>query len=212
MFAKTIISFLSVIDPSFWTHGFFVFLRSLTLSLNQFTKIFALFAQSKGAWSEPKLFPSLSPKQTFHARPTVFLQLITPSGFSVTVRALLDSGSSHSFISTKLAALLIENDAIYEYFWPTTTSWPFMKILALNYRKIVGLKLQSVENKSATIKTSIIVDESFSYHFERLPDDLVVKKMAFLGLPLVQSRKLERTMWSKEKPKYVNFIENVSFL
>ena len=53
------------------------------------------------------------------------------------------------------------------------------------------------------IITSVIADECIPFTSDELPVNLVVKKMASLGLPMVESGELGKTMWSKDEPKYV---------
>lgn len=203
MFPKAFVSLAYFFDPLILKNRFLAFLQFLSITPGQFTKVFAKIAQSENADIEPRHFPSLSPQRTFYACPTVLLRLITPTGFSVTVRALLDSGSSQSFIFSDLSTLLLENGATFKHIWPYTYVWPFWKQHTLIYRKTSELKFQSVENESWIITTSIAVEESFAYMTDMLPVDLVMKKMAFFGLPMAQTRKLGMTMWSLENPKYV---------
>ena len=203
MFPKAFVSLASFFSSLILKNRFLAFLQFLSITPDHFTKVFAKIAQSKNADTEPRHFPSLSPQRTFYAQPTVLLRLITPTGFSVTVRALLDSGSSQSFIFSDLSTLFLENGATFKHIWPYTYFWPFWKQHTLIYRKMSELKFQSVENESVTITTSIAVEESFAYLTDMLPVNLVMKKMASFGLPMAQTRKLGMTMWSLENPKYV---------
>ena len=181
------------------------FLQFLSITPDQFTGIFAKVAQLENSCAEPKHRPSLSSRRKFSVCPTVLLRLITPSGFSITVRAMLDSGAWKSVVFTDLAILLADNGANYKHVWPYGSLWPFWEQKTLIYREMSGLKFQSVENESLSFTTSIAVDESFAYMTEDLPVDLVLEKMAFFELPMVQSSsELGRTMWSQEDPKYVN--------
>ena len=188
-----------------WANWFYAFLNFLCFSPDQFNDVMAKSASFIGATT--KLQSSLFRKtpQRIEVCPTVLLRAIVPSsGFTVTFRALLDSGAYSSSITHDLATLLIENDASCDYFWPKGWCFPFYKLTKYLYRKIYGLTLQSVENASVKMTTSIKIDECFPFYiFDNPPVDLVVKKMASLGLLMVESGELGRTMWSEDEPKYV---------
>ncbi len=200
-------------DSSSWANRIFAFFNFLFIKPEHFTDLLSEFAVFMDASIGLKFTPSFSPKQTFSTVPIVLLQAHIPStGFIVTFRAILDSGASSSIVSSKLATVLIDNGATCQYIWPNVHSLVFWKVHPLLYRKISRLTLQSVENNSRTIVTSIKIEECISHFVDWLPVDLVVEKMASLGLPMVQSGKLGRTTWSPEDPKYVNFIRIISFL
>lgn len=149
-----------------------------------------------------KKTPPFSPQQTFSARPTVLLRVIVPSsGFAITVRALLDTGAALSSIKKDLAKVLFESGgATCEYFWPRKVR-SFTGGLIVRYRRINNLTLQSIGNESVKLAVSMTIDEFFPHFVENLPVDLVVEKMDTLGLSMVQSGNLERTMWSNDEPK-----------
>ena len=187
-----------------WANWFYGFLNFLCFSHDQFNSTMAQIATYLDAQIEPKYTPSFLPPKPYSARPTVLLRAIVPSsGFTVTFRALFDTGAYRSFIDYDLATLLFNNGATPEYIWPVFTKKSFYSVSTMGYRKINGLTLQSVEDTSVNITTSILVDEYCTNIAEYLPVDLVMKKMAFLGLPMVESGKLGRTMWSEDEPKYV---------
>lgn len=176
-----------------WANWFYAFLNFLCFSPDQFNDVMAKSASFIGATT--KLQSSLFRKtpQRIEVCPTVLLRAIVPSsGFTVTFRALLDSGAESSFMTNDLATLLIETGATCEYIWPTATWGPFFKLFKLQYKKICGLILQSVENASVKIITSVIADECIPFTSDELPVNLVVKKMASLGLLMVESGELGR--------------------
>ncbi len=200
-----------------WVHLFFTYLHFLCLPSKaiHFSRLMGRYAETMGAVAEPdpdderqSLHFYEQPKK-FTSCPTIFLQAIVPStGFSVTFRGLLDTGATCSAITRDLATVLLkEGNASCEYTCPQYFFARFQKRpWSLEYRKICGLKLQSVENEEAPEWTlpSIYVDEcTRNYLVCNLPVDLLVSKMASLRLPLVSQRGLERTMWSKEELKYV---------
>lgn len=190
-------------STSQWANRIYAFFHFLCFKPDQFNDVIAKTAFFYGATSETEFYEGdHEPPQRFNARPTVLLQAIVPSsGFTVTFRALIDSGGETSCIQSELAALLIENGATCEYIWPTLFNLPFSKPPKFNYRKICGLTLQSVENASVKMTTSFVVDECFPFIGEALPVDLVAEKMASLGLPMVQLKELfGEKMWSEEDP------------
>lgn len=202
MCADAFIALASFFDLLLLRKRFLVYFKFLSITPDQSTEIFAKVAKLENACAKPKHRPSLSPRQKFSVRPTVLLRLITPSGFSITVRAILDSGAWKSVVFTDLSTLLAKNGANYKHVWPYGNFMPFWEQKTLIYREMSGLKFQSVENESLSFTTSIAVDESFAYMTEDLPVDLVLEKMAFFELPMVQSSsELGRTMWSQEVPK-----------
>lgn len=133
---------------------------------------------------------------------------MTPNGFSVLVRALLDTGCSRSLLKTELANLLIERGAL-----AVTYKWPERALLLTGhrqtlYRSLSGLRLQSVESESGrTIDVSshpFTIDEDDPFYVESTPLlSLVGPKLASLGLPIFCRRllSLERTMWSEENAR-----------
>ena len=186
-----------------WANWFYAFLHFLCFSPDQFNDVMTKLAFLVGSTTK-KFSSSFNPQKKFTTRPTVLLRAILPSsGFTIIFRALFDTGASFSVIEHDLASLLFNNGAITEYVWPVLVSKPFYKVKTLSYRKISGLTLQSVENTSVNITTSILVDEYCTNIAEYLPVDLVVKKMASLGLLMVESGELGRTMWSEDEPKYI---------
>ncbi len=187
-----------------WANWFYAFLNFLCFSPDQLNDVMAKSASSVGATTKLQSSSFCKTPQRIKVCPTVLLRAIVPSsGFTVTFRALLDSGAYSSSITHDLATLLIENGATCDYFWPRKCCFPFYKLTRYLYQKIYGLTLQSVENASVKITTSIEIDECFPFHKEYLPVNLVVKKMVSLGLPMVESGELGRTMWSEDEPKYV---------
>lgn len=116
---------------------------------------------------------------------------------------LLDSGAESSLISFDLARLLIKNGANWEYVWPKIGCYPFYELFTFHYRNICDLTLQSVENISVKMTTSIRVDECTPFFQDKLPFILIVNKMVSLGLPMIQSneRRLNDTMFSENDPK-----------
>ncbi len=187
-----------------WSNRFYAFLCFLCFSPDQFNDVMAKLAFLFGASTKRQSASFYKSPRKFVVCPTILLRAIVPSsGFTVTFRALLDSGADTSSITHNLATLLIENGATCEHIWPTGFWLPFYNLVRFEYRKICGLILQSVENASIKMTTSIKIDECIPFHEEYLSVNLVVKKMASLGLPMVELCELGRTMWSEDEPKYV---------
>lgn len=193
----------SAFSPAFWAQRFFVFLHFLCFSSVQFTDVLEWLASAFGASLKP-ISKEFVPVPTFVASQTVLLRAVVPSsGFTITFRALLDSGTTFSSINHELATVLFENGAECQLIQPVFSIKPFYEIQkTLCYRQINGLTLQSVEDESVTITTSVLVDDCYSFSFDNLPVDFVVEKFASLGLPMVQlsPSNLGRTMWSQEEP------------
>lgn len=133
---------------------------------------------------------------SFYARPTLFLRVITPNGFSIVVRALLDTGSTSSLITTQLATLLHKKGNV-----SIAYQWPFLCGLIdgskqTYYRTLSGLQLQSVENEQGltidVFSDRFIIDERYPYDEEPTPLlTLVAPKMASIGLPMISSSALK---------------------
>lgn len=191
-----------VYSPAMWAQRFAVFLHFLCICSDQFVDVVKWLASATGASSKPNS-QDFFPVTKFVALQTLLLRAVVPStGFTITFRALLDSGATFSSINHKLATVLFENGAECQLIQPVFSIKPFYEIQkTLCYRQINGLTLQSVEDESVTISTSVLVDDCYSFSFDNLPVDLVVEKLASLGLPMVQlsPSNLGRKMWSQEE-------------
>ncbi|KAH9397056.1 hypothetical protein TYRP_003360, partial [Tyrophagus putrescentiae] len=169
----------------------------------QFTNFIDELAFYENASTDLHYPPSFKQEQKFTTCPTVLLRAIVPSsGFTITFKAMLDSGAESSFISFDLARLLIKNGANWEYVWPKIGCYPFYELFTFHYRNICDLTLQSVENISVKMTTSIRVDECTPFFQDELPFILIVNKMVSLGLLMIQSneRRLNDTMFSENDP------------
>ncbi len=195
-----------------WAHLFFTYLGFLCFSspAHQLTRLMGKYAESMGAVAEPDpndqsdcaRFRALTKK--FSIRPTLLLRAVVPStGFSVTFRGLLDTGATCSVISRDLATVLFEEGgASFEYIWPQYFFAPFHeRPRRLQYRKVVDVKLQSVEDETTEWTLPSIHVEECKPNMSgcHLPVDLLVSKMASLKLPIVSSAGLGRTMWTKSE-------------
>ncbi len=198
---------LKTASPTFsspWPHLFFVFFHFLCNSSQQFTNFIDELAFYEDASTDLHYPPSFEQEQKFTTCPTVLLRAIVPSsGFTITFKAMLDSGAESSLISFDLARLLIKNGANWEYVWPKIGCYPFYELFTFHYRNICDLTLQSVENISVKMTTSIRVDECTPFFQDKLPFILIVNKMVSLGLPMIQSneRRLNDTMFSENDPE-----------
>lgn len=195
-------------SPTFdriWAHRIICLLHLLSVNTRQFSSVLNL--QSTTSKSEQtKICESQlkNPVIVFSARPTLLLRVITPTGFSVTIRALVDSGSTSTIVKNELATLLLSNGVTTKYFWPLPIIlFPGSQQL---YRSLSEIKLQSLEDETVIVSaTSIFVDEIIPYTVDWTPVDLVISKMASFGLPVIK-KPLQNTMWSKKDPKYVKTI------
>ncbi len=200
-------------DPT-WATFTYELIRQLSSTHSQFT----------GAVHPPALLPqhqfdlksckakfqtSLQNNYSYSAvRPTLFLRVIVPStGFTVVVRALLDTGSSLTAIGTELATLLTEKGGAHlQYRWPREfllfdgDRQPF-------YRSLLGLQLQSVglqgEPVTADVTTHhFVVEERCPFFMDEYPVCTeMASRMSELGIPLVTGSDVqgERTMWLEEE-------------
>ncbi len=213
-FFKHLFNLVTVITSSIssfsWAHLFFTYLRLLCLS-DQFPRLMGKYAESMGTFAEPdsdsgkRFWP---PPKKCTVRPTLLLRAVVPStGFSVTFRGLIDTGATCSSISRDLATVLFEEGgANHQYIWPEYFCFTFHeRTERLKYRKVVGVKLQSIEDETAewTLPSTYVDECARNYSVWHLPVGLLVSKMASLGLPLVSQGGLGRTMWTESGKKQV---------
>ena len=141
--------------------------------------------------------------------PTLLLRLIVPhTGFTVIVRALLDTGCSYSFLSFALSSLLFrEVGPYFRYCWPSTSRLLIGKPRTL-YRSLLGLQLQSLDRQCPV--TLDLTEHPFQVEERKInwwaqssePLNEIASKLAELGLPLITRSSVpegERTMWTTEK-------------
>ncbi|KAH9409431.1 hypothetical protein TYRP_010438 [Tyrophagus putrescentiae] len=179
---------------------FLTLLHFLSLTERQFTEeVLQLSAEPTAAQTEALVRCALrqKPHSHFFARPTLLLRVITPTGFSVVVRALVDSGASITSCSSELASLLLSNGASIRY------TWPYSKKLFNGYEqlfcRLVGLKLQSVEDESIQVQPTFVeIEENKPFAVEYTPMDLVTSKMASFGIQMIK-KPLNRTMWGSDQ-------------
>ncbi|KAH9390779.1 hypothetical protein TYRP_006363 [Tyrophagus putrescentiae] len=196
--------------------------KEMKIALYSFTYLLDRYAESFALSSTAKKRPDVTwilestkfkaPKR-FTARPTVLLRAVLPSSTttSVTFRGLLDSGADFSVISRELANVLLKNEAEnsyspnVEYIWPAHLHMPFYQWTTMLRRRLCNLTLQSVEaeeggggGNAEVCGLSVVINDDLLHHFELTPIELVMAKMASLGLPLVSKKtSLGETMWSK---------------
>ena len=187
---------------SIWAHRLFSLLHFFSITPQQFSAIFpsSLSASTIAMVArETELMISGSVPTNFCARPTLLLRVITPTGYSIVIRALVDSGSSKTLVYYELAALLQKNGVTSQYIWPIETVG--YSGISQKTRTLSGVKLQSLENESIIVSTdSILVKEKIPYEIEYTTVELLITKMASLGLKMV-SKPMKNTIWSNEEPK-----------
>lgn len=191
---------------SVWAHCFFCLLHFLSITHRQFSAIVPQQSWTLAAKEKEKIakilknFEDEDSPNIYAARPTLLLRVLTPSGFSVIIRALLDSGCTDTLLYSELTTLLLSNGAHLRYRWPIKV---FRSEGHFNScRTLCGIQLQSVEDDMTTISPeSWLLTKSCPYTIESTPVDLLIQKMASFGLPMVKTYPMERTMWSKEDPK-----------
>lgn len=115
-------------------------------------------------------------------------------GFSVIVRAFLDTGCNLSSMSTQLAALLLGAKsgcpARLQYIWPRKVGI-YSGHQVTRYRTVSGLQLQSLEEGSVSTSVDLSehrfhIREGWPFGLEETPMlSLVAPKLAALGLPLM---------------------------
>lgn len=187
---------------SIWAHRFFSLLHFFSITPQQFSAILpsSLSASTIAMVArETELMISSSVPTNFCARPTLLLRVITPTGYSIVIRALIDTGTSKTTVFSELADLLQKNGVTSQY------SWPY-EIITFDYVgqetcMLSGVKLQSLEDESIIVSTNaILVNKCAPYDIDYTPVELLITKMASLGLKMV-SKPMRNTIWSKEKPK-----------
>ena len=136
-------------------------------------------------------------------RPSLLLRVITPTGFSITIRAILDTGCTCSNITKELAVLLLANGATSQFVWPkkvtTFDSYGPMPM----YQTLSGVSLQSLEDESIVVPPSTFyINKRHPFCYDYLPINIITEGMASLGLPMLSTpNALEKTIWSKDKQK-----------
>ncbi len=186
------------VDP-IWAHRFFKLLHFFSITPKQFNAIVPSETTTPMTAQEAKLILNMRIPTNFCARPTLLLRVITPTGYAIVIRALIDSGCSKTLVYYELAALLQKNGVTSQYIWPIETVG--YSGISQKTRTLSGVKLQSLENESIIVSTdSIVVDKKYSYDIEYTPVKLLITKMASLGLKMV-SKPMKNTLWSNEEPK-----------
>ncbi len=159
----------------------------------------------------------IQPRTSFAARPTLLLRVVIPqTGYSVVVRACVDTGQSTTTVTADLANLLVANGAQSRFIWPHKVILYFGGHRT-DYRALDGhgLLLQSVEQEEGQEEeqpkgvqlAALAVDESRPCHQEQTHLPSLVRVLTKRGvLPKVMDRwhslvtgeSGERAMWSEE--------------
>ncbi len=146
-------------------------------------------------------------RHTLH--PTLLLRLIVPrTGFTVIVRALLDTGCSNSILTFAFSRLLLREAGPYlRYCWPSATRLISGQTNTF-YRSLLGLQLQSLDRECPLTldltEHPFEVEERSIDWWTQSPELLneMASKLAKHGLPLITRSSVpegERTMWATEK-------------
>lgn len=195
-----------------WSHLFLILMRFLCLSQQQLMTALKVSSPmctleqiepngSKAASTTQRALQLVQQVEfeVVHPRSVMLLRVLTPTGFSVVIRVMVDTGCTRTVVSANLARLLLANGASLQYIMPEPVRL-YNGEIRKSFMRLNNLTLQSVEDDSVSVplKSAIIWDKMGS---DRTPMNLVIAKMASFGLHMVKETPLRGTMWSKEEPK-----------
>lgn len=188
-----------------WANCLFAALNFLSLTPRHFFAIMPRSAtrQAKRYIAGNIKFDMSKTLRTYYCRPSLLLRVVTPTGFSITIRAILDTGCTCSNITKELATLLLANGATSQFVWPKKSITLDNYGLMPKYQTLSGVSLQSLEDESIIVPPSTFnIIKRWPFYIENVPFDIISKRMASLGLPMVATpNALGKTIWSKDEPR-----------